>query len=88
MSATTDWTQEQRDAHFMELALSQAETAVGMGQTPFGAVVLDPEGSLIGEGHHRMRADLDPTAHGEIVAIRAAWRRLTATAALAWWGVL
>jgi hypothetical protein len=36
---------EQRDAHFMELALSQPETAVRIGQTPFGAVVLDPDGS-------------------------------------------
>lgn len=83
MSATTDWTQEQQDAHFMELALRQAETAVSMGQTPFGAVILDPEGNLIGEGHNRVRADLDPTAHGEIVAIRAAWRRLGAWQRLA-----
>jgi tRNA(adenine34) deaminase len=60
----------------MELALRQAEAAISMGQTPFGAVVLDPEGNLIGEGHNRVRADLDPTAHGEIVATRAAWRRL------------
>jgi tRNA(adenine34) deaminase len=67
----------------MELALGQAEVAVRMGQTPFGAVVLDREGSLVGEGHNRVRADLDPTAHGEIVAIRAAWRRLGAWEALA-----
>ena len=71
-------TEKQDDAHFMELALSQAETAVGLGQTPFGAVVLDAAGRLIGEGHNRVRADLDPTAHGEIVAIRAAWRRVGA----------
>jgi tRNA(Arg) A34 adenosine deaminase TadA len=67
---------EQQDAHFMDLALRQAEAAASMGQTPFGAVVVNRDGSLIGEGHNRVRADLDPTAHGEIVAIRAAWRRL------------
>ena len=71
------------DAHFMQLALSLTEAAVSRGQTPFGAVVLDSEGRLIGEGHNRVRADLDPTAHGEIVAIRAAWRRLGAWQKLA-----
>jgi tRNA(Arg) A34 adenosine deaminase TadA len=65
-----------KDADFMELALRLAEAAVSRGQTPFGAVVVDQEGKLIGEGHNRVRADLDPTAHGEIVAIRDAWRRL------------
>jgi tRNA(Arg) A34 adenosine deaminase TadA len=65
-----------QDAHFMELALRQAETAVRRGQTPFGAVIVDREGRVVGEGHNQVRADLDPTAHGEVVAIREAWRRL------------
>ncbi len=60
----------------MEIALRQAETAVSKGQTPFGAVVVDRDGRVIGEGHNTVRADLDPTAHGEVVAIRDAWRRL------------
>ena len=62
----------------MELALRQAETAVSRGQTPFGAVVVDRGGRLLGEGHNTVRADLDPTAHGEVVAIRDALRRLGA----------
>jgi tRNA(adenine34) deaminase len=62
----------------MRLALRQAETAVSSGQTPFGAVVVDRDGQLVGEGHNTVRADLDPTAHGEIAAIRAAWRRVGA----------
>jgi tRNA(adenine34) deaminase len=70
---TTDRTQQ--DIHFMELALRQAEASLSAGQTPFGAVVVDAQGTLIGEGHNRVRVDQDPTAHGEIVAIRAAWRR-------------
>jgi tRNA(Arg) A34 adenosine deaminase TadA len=79
MGATTGGTGEQQpDAHFMELALRQAETAVTRGQTPFGAVVVDRDGRLIGEGHNTVRADLDPTAHGEVVAIRDAWRRVGA----------
>jgi Cytidine and deoxycytidylate deaminase zinc-binding region len=64
------------DAHFMELALKHASIAITKGQTPCGAVVLDRDGRLIGEGHNTVRADRDPTAHGEIVAIRAAWQRV------------
>ena len=83
MTATTGRTREQQDAYFMELALRQAEAAVSKGQTPFGAVVVDRDGRLIGEGHNTVRADFDPTAHGEVVAIRDAWRRLGAWQLLA-----
>ncbi len=58
----------------MAVALKNAEIAVSRGQTPSGAAVVDSGGQLVGEGHNRVRADLDPTAHGEIVAIRAASR--------------
>jgi tRNA(adenine34) deaminase len=73
----------EQDAHFMELALRQAESAIRNGQTPFGAVVVDRGGNLVGQGHNRVRADLDPAAHGEVVAIRDAWRRLGAWEKLA-----
>ena len=66
----------QQDAHFMGLALKQADAAVASGQTPFGAVVVNQSGQLVGEGHNTVRADGDPAAHGEVVAIRDAWRRL------------
>ena len=68
--------QAQRDADLMTRALELAETAVSRGQTPFGAVVVDRDGVVVGEGHNTVRADLDPSAHGEIVAIRTACRRL------------
>ena len=74
---------EPHDAPFMERALELAETAITRGQTPFGAVIVDREGQLIGAGHPPLRADRDPTAHGENVAIRAAWRRLGAWRQLA-----
>jgi tRNA(adenine34) deaminase len=64
------------DHAFMEAALRLAELAVTRGQTPCGAVVLDREGRVIGEGHNTARADRDPTAHGEVVALRDAWRRV------------
>jgi tRNA(adenine34) deaminase len=64
------------DARYMKVALRHAEAAVAKGQTPCGAVVLDRDGQLVGEGHNTVRADQDPTAHGEVVAIRDAWRRV------------
>jgi tRNA(adenine34) deaminase len=72
----------EQDARFMSLALEQAELAITRGQTPFGAVVVDKDGQVIGQGHNTVRADLDPTAHGEIVAIRDAWRRIGAWSSL------
>lgn len=65
----------ERDARFLERALELAEQGVAAGQHPFGAVVLDRDGTAIGEGHNTVRADRDPTAHGEVVAIRDAWRQ-------------
>jgi tRNA(adenine34) deaminase len=82
MSAPTGRTRA-RDGHFMGLALRQADAAVARGQTPFGAVVVHRDGRVIGEGHNAVRADLDPTAHAEVVAIRAAWRRIGAWQELA-----
>jgi len=42
---------ERQDATFMARALELAEAAVTRGQTPFGAVVVDRDGQLVGEGH-------------------------------------
>jgi guanine deaminase len=42
---------------------------------PFGALVVR-DGEVVGEGANRVTADLDPTAHAEVVAIRAACRRV------------
>ena len=62
------------DARFLERALELAEEGLAAGQHPFGAVVVSAGGELLGEGHNTVPADLDPTAHGEVVAIRDAWR--------------
>jgi tRNA(Arg) A34 adenosine deaminase TadA len=64
------------DERFLARALELAEIAAANGQTPFGAVVVDRDGHAVGEGHNRVRALRDPTAHGEIEAIRAAWRQV------------
>ena len=59
----------------MGLALAQAREASRQGEVPVGAVVVQ-DGVAIALGHNRTRLDHDPTAHAEIVAIRAAARRL------------
>lgn len=59
----------------MRRALELARTAELAGEVPIGAVVT-LEGRIIGEGENRNRRDCDPTAHAEIVALRAAAERL------------
>lgn len=56
---------------FMQLALAEAQAAGGRGEVPVGAVVVGPDGVLARAGN-RTRELHDPTAHAEILAIRAA----------------
>jgi tRNA(adenine34) deaminase len=56
----------------MRLALDEARKAVETGDVPIGAVVLSPEGRILAAAPNRREADGDPTAHAEIVALRAA----------------
>lgn len=59
----------------MKLALEQAQEAARQGEVPIGAVVVH-RGVVIAAAHNRPRALTDPTAHAEILAIRAAAARL------------
>nr|WP_304412171.1 tRNA adenosine(34) deaminase TadA [Bordetella sp. FB-8] len=56
----------------MALALEQAGLAAAAGEVPVGAVVVDAVGTVLGTGYNRTITDSDPTAHAEIVALRAA----------------
>ena len=60
----------------MRAALVQAHRALPAGDVPIGALVLDPDGEVIGTGYNRREADADPTAHAEVLALREAARRL------------
>lgn len=60
------------DSAAMDLALAQARACLIDGDVPVGAVVLDPEGEVVGVGRNRREADGDPTAHAEVVALRDA----------------
>ena len=56
----------------MGQALDVASGALAAGDVPVGAVVLSAEGRVLGTGHNQREADGDPTAHAEMVALRAA----------------
>jgi len=56
----------------MERALALAAEAGEHGDVPVGAVVTDAAGTIVGEGRNLREATGDPTAHAEVVALRAA----------------
>jgi tRNA(adenine34) deaminase len=60
----------------MEEALGLAREALTSDDVPVGAVVLGPDGRVLGRGRNRREADGDPTAHAEVLALREAARAL------------
>jgi len=64
------------DLEYMRLALAEALAAQAAGEVPVGAIVVSPAGELIATGGNRVLRDADPTAHAEVVALRAAGRAL------------
>jgi len=60
----------------MARALAEARRAGALGEVPVGAVVVDASGAVIAAAGNRTEADRDPTAHAELLAIRAAARAL------------
>ncbi len=62
---------------YMEIALAEAKAAFDAGEVPVGAVVVDgASGEILVRAHNRTERDADPTAHAELLAIRAAASRL------------
>jgi tRNA(adenine34) deaminase len=56
----------------MRLALAQADLALDSGDVPVGAIVVDADGGVLGVGYNAREASGDPTAHAEVIAMRAA----------------
>ena len=65
-----------RHAEWMGLALTEARAALATADVPIGAVVIGPDGTVLGSGRNEREALGDPTAHAEMVAIREAAARL------------
>lgn len=60
----------------MEKALELAQKAAAIGEIPVGAVVVDADGNIVGEGYNRREELCSPTAHAEMLAIEAAAKKL------------
>jgi tRNA(adenine34) deaminase len=60
----------------MQLAFAEAEAAALRGEVPVGAVVISAGGEILAKAGNRTFEDKDPTAHAEILAIRAAAKKL------------
>ena len=69
--AEVDRPMDERDVRFMRAALAQAALARDRGEVPVGAVVVRAD-QIIGEGYNQPIGTSDPTAHAEILALRAA----------------
>jgi tRNA(adenine34) deaminase len=60
------------DVAAVRAALVEAGQALKTCDVPVGAVVMGPDGSVLGHGHNAREATGDPTAHAEILALRSA----------------
>ena len=73
------------DEAWMALALEEAHAAEAHSDVPIGALVVGADGTILGRGHNERERRQDPTAHAEVLALRAAaaavgsWRVLGAT---------
>jgi tRNA(adenine34) deaminase len=68
-------TDAQEDARYVDLALVEARRAADAGEVPIGAVVV-LDGTVIARAHNALITLKDPTAHAEVLALRAAAREL------------
>ena len=60
----------------MELALAEARAAAARGEVPVGAVVLGPDGAVLSRAGNAVEAACDAAGHAEMIALRAAARRV------------
>jgi tRNA(adenine34) deaminase len=77
---------EERDRHWMQGAIEEADLAAAEGEVPVGCLIVDSREGVLGRGHNGREALADPTAHAEVLAVREAaaralgWRLDGATA--------
>lgn len=66
----------QEKKKFMELAFEQANLAKEQDEVPIGAVVIGPEGEVLGKGYNRRELDQDACQHAEMIAIKEACKKI------------
>lgn len=66
----------ERDEFWMRQALAAAENAQAAGEIPIGACLIDKSGELLAVAGNRTITDSDPTAHAEILVLRAAGAKI------------
>ena len=64
------------DEEYMTYCIELAKKAASLGECPVGAIVVDRDGNIIGEGYNRRESGHSPTAHAEIIAIERAAQSL------------
>ena len=64
------------DEHWLSVALAEAEAAGARGEVPIGAVIVDASGEMLSSAGNETIGRRDPTAHAEMLVIRAAAQRL------------
>ncbi|MCT4626965.1 tRNA adenosine(34) deaminase TadA [Halodesulfovibrio sp.] len=60
----------------MHIAMEEAQKAKAIGEVPVGALLVAPDGTIVAKAYNRTITDHDPTAHAEILALRAAGKQL------------
>jgi tRNA(adenine34) deaminase len=75
MRSPMDESQDAADIRFMREALAEADRAAALGEVPVGAVAVHG-GRVIARGQNLRERSQDPTAHAELIALRAAAHRL------------
>ena len=65
-----------RDIHFMEMALEEARRSRELDEVPVGVVLVAADGEVLARAGNRPVMDSDPTAHAEVVALRAAGKKV------------
>ncbi|KPK00179.1 MAG: hypothetical protein AMJ60_02490 [Desulfobacterales bacterium SG8_35] len=66
----------EKDIYFMRLALKEARKARELGEVPVGAVIVDDTGTLLASAGNRSIVDRNPAGHAEMLALRAAGKKL------------
>ncbi len=75
MTSQTGASISENDLVFMQAAIAQARAAENEGEVPIGAVIVR-DGKILSTGNNRVLRDHDPSAHAEIIALRAAGKLL------------